>query len=77
MAVCAINFPSSTSREGWCLSSTLVVDPGHGGKDAGAQTGELIEQDVNLDSVKRTRNVLERAGFEVVFTRQPVSGTTF
>ncbi|MCB1097110.1 MAG: N-acetylmuramoyl-L-alanine amidase [Verrucomicrobiae bacterium] len=50
--------------------NTVVLDPGHGGRDSGGRSGELVEKDLNLDLAKRTRNALERAGFEVVLTRQ-------
>ena len=48
----------------------VVLDAGHGGKDAGAQSStNLIEKDVTLDIEKRLRDLLQRNGFEVVVTR--------
>ncbi|HJT17941.1 MAG TPA: N-acetylmuramoyl-L-alanine amidase [Thermoanaerobaculia bacterium] len=48
----------------------VVLDAGHGGKDAGAQSAtNLIEKDVTLDIEKRLRDLLQRNGFEVVVTR--------
>ena len=49
---------------------TVVVDPGHGGRDPGATgVGGLREKDVNLAISKRLAKGLERRGFNVVLTR--------
>jgi N-acetylmuramoyl-L-alanine amidase len=48
----------------------IVIDPGHGGKDAGTSTpGGLAEKEVTLDIGIRLRHLLEQAAFEVVMTR--------
>ena len=48
----------------------IVVDPGHGGKDAGTSTPSgLAEKEVTLDIGIRLRRLLEQAAFEVVMTR--------
>jgi len=49
----------------------VVLDPGHGGYDAGASgpTG-LKEKDVTLDVAKRTAPILQREGLDVVLTRE-------
>jgi N-acetylmuramoyl-L-alanine amidase len=49
----------------------IVIDPGHGGKDAGTSTpGGLAEKEVTLDIGMRLRHLLEQAAFEVVMTRE-------
>jgi N-acetylmuramoyl-L-alanine amidase len=51
---------------------TVVLDPGHGGKDHGkiGRSG-VLEKDVNLAISKRTRELLERElGLKVVMTRE-------
>ncbi|MCH7598898.1 MAG: N-acetylmuramoyl-L-alanine amidase [Myxococcales bacterium] len=49
---------------------TVVIDPGHGGKDPGAiGIGGLREKDVNLRLAKMIGERLEHRGFTVVFTR--------
>jgi N-acetylmuramoyl-L-alanine amidase len=49
---------------------TVVVDPGHGGKDPGAisATG-LEEKDLNLKVSKYLKDELEQRGFKVILTR--------
>jgi N-acetylmuramoyl-L-alanine amidase len=49
---------------------TIVLDPGHGGRDPGAiGLDGVVEKDVTLDLAKRMRERLERWGFRVVMTR--------
>ena len=49
----------------------IVLDPGHGGEDAGAVTPlGTVEKDVTLDIGQRLRRLLERAAFEVFMTRE-------
>ena len=47
----------------------VVLDAGHGGSDPGAIADQVIEKDVTLDIGRRLRTLLEKEGFEVVFTR--------
>ncbi|MDP0499143.1 MAG: N-acetylmuramoyl-L-alanine amidase [Verrucomicrobiota bacterium JB022] len=49
----------------------IVIDPGHGGKDPGAQnTGlKLNEKDAVLDVAKRLQKLLAAQGYDVVLTR--------
>jgi N-acetylmuramoyl-L-alanine amidase len=49
---------------------TVVIDPGHGGKDDGAQHYGVKEKDVNLDTSKRLEQILKRKGYKVVMTRR-------
>lgn len=49
---------------------TVVLDPGHGGRDPGAiGVGGLREKDVTLELARRLRRRLEKNDFEVVLTR--------
>lgn len=59
--VTASAFPLSVRR--------VVLDCGHGGKDAGATALALREKDITLDIGTRLRGMLEQQGFEVVTTR--------
>ncbi|HEX9501231.1 MAG TPA: N-acetylmuramoyl-L-alanine amidase [Thermoanaerobaculia bacterium] len=48
----------------------VILDAGHGGKDAGASSASLVtEKEITLDIERRLRLLLERGGFEVVATR--------
>jgi N-acetylmuramoyl-L-alanine amidase len=49
----------------------IVIDAGHGGEDSGARNAAwgLLEKDLTLDVSLRLKALLERAGFEVVMTR--------
>lgn len=49
----------------------IVIDAGHGGRDSGAKNDayRLYEKTLTLDVARRLKTMLERAGFEVVMTR--------
>jgi N-acetylmuramoyl-L-alanine amidase len=48
---------------------TVILDPGHGGKDAGATNSLGTESFYNLKVAGRTKSLLEAKGFKVVMTR--------
>jgi N-acetylmuramoyl-L-alanine amidase len=55
--------------------STVVIDAGHGGKDSGGVSGRrapifLREKDLTLDTAKRVRDELRRAGLRTVMMRE-------
>lgn len=47
----------------------VVLDPGHGGIDPGAERGGVREKDLVLAFARELREVLRRAGYKVVLTR--------
>lgn len=49
---------------------TIVVDPGHGGKDPGASDNGVIEKNVNLAVGLALERVLTSRGYNVVMTRK-------
>jgi len=57
-------------REKW-LIDTIVIDPGHGGKDPGALgLNNLKEKDITLDISKELGRLIERnLGMKVIYTR--------
>lgn len=60
---------SKTQRERWKLD-TVVIDPGHGGKDPGATANGLDEKDIVLDVAHKLGTYIkERLGINVVYTR--------
>ena len=48
---------------------TIMLDPGHGGKDPGAVANGLREKDINLRFAKIVGKKLKTKGFNVVYTR--------
>jgi N-acetylmuramoyl-L-alanine amidase len=48
---------------------TVVIDPGHGGKDSGVAHYGLQEKNLALDVALRLRPKLQAAGFNTVMTR--------
>lgn len=65
----AQNASRSSSRDRWKLD-TVVIDPGHGGRDPGTQGHGLNEKDIVLDVSKRLGDYLEeKLGLNVVYTR--------
>ena len=49
---------------------TVVIDPGHGGKDDGARGNGLREKDLNLDLALRVEKLLTPYHFPTVLTRR-------
>ena len=50
--------------------ATVVIDPGHGGKDDGARGNGLKEKDLNLDLALRVEKLLGSFNFPTVLTRR-------
>jgi N-acetylmuramoyl-L-alanine amidase len=48
----------------------VVLDPGHGGVDPGAEHGGAVEAEVTLTFALELQEVLLRAGFDVLLTRR-------
>ena len=50
---------------------TIVLDPGHGGKDAGAmgRRSSLMEKDTALSLALKIKAILQEAGIKVIMTR--------
>ncbi len=49
---------------------TIVIDPGHGGHDAGATTSGVREADCTLLVAQRLRDILRQRGYNVILTRE-------
>ncbi len=47
----------------------IAIDPGHGGRDKGAKSGEYIESDLVLKCGLDLKNKLENLGFKVFISR--------
>lgn len=62
--------PNSGCRSGrWFNSTTVVIDPGHGGNDHGASGPEGTEDAYALDTAQRLRAKLEEFGIKAVLAR--------
>jgi N-acetylmuramoyl-L-alanine amidase len=48
---------------------TVVIDPGHGGKDSGTHHNGILEREVALDLALRLGKALKAQGFDVSYTR--------
>lgn len=48
----------------------VCIDPGHGGYDPGCTRGTVLEKDITLKIGLQLRDLLQRAGFSVVMTRE-------
>ena len=48
---------------------TIVIDPGHGGKDPGAMGNDIVEKNINLAIGLELGKVLRKAGYNVIMTR--------
>jgi N-acetylmuramoyl-L-alanine amidase len=73
LAACAQSGPPG-ARLGPGTFRTVVIDAGHGGKDNGGMStrrmpNRLREKDLTLDTARRVRTNLRRAGFRTVMTR--------
>src|SRR5699024_820236 len=56
------NFVSSTKK-------TIVIDPGHGGRDPGTSGNGLVEKSIALDISKKVEKKLISEGYVVIMTR--------
>ena len=51
-------------------AKTVVLDPGHGGRDNGARWYGVSEKTLNLDVARRVERHLKKRGIRVVMTRR-------
>lgn len=48
----------------------VVIDPGHGGLDGGASSGDIVERDITLSISHEVAKTLKKKGATVIMTRQ-------
>lgn len=49
---------------------TIIIDPGHGGKDIGTFYGDIYEKNINLSISLKLKKELEKYGAKVIMTRE-------
>ncbi len=62
--------PSSDVMEQLGLGvHTIIIDPGHGGKDPGTMHGKLMEKKLTMTMARTVGGLLEKKGIKVIYTR--------
>lgn len=51
-------------------TATIIIDPGHGGKDQGAMVGGVNEAQVTLAVAKELKTALTKLGYKALLTRE-------
>ena len=51
-------------------AKTVIIDPGHGGKDKGAYWYGISEKTLTLDVAKKVELLLKQKGIKVLMTRK-------
>lgn len=54
---------------------TVLIDPGHGGFDAGASANGILEKDINLSVALKLKQCIEENGGTAIMTRETDSST--
>lgn len=67
--IAAIGNFDSTHKSEWNGSSLVVIDPGHGGAESGANVSGISEKDINLDVALKLAEILEEQGIDTFLTR--------
>lgn len=59
----------TTSVHNEKIKPVVIIDPGHGGEDGGADANNIVEKDINLKISKKLRDFFVSNGFDVIMTR--------
>src|SRR5574344_516346 len=69
LCLCSVVFLSSVKASLPLSGRTIIIDPGHGGKDAGTSYENILEKDINLSISKKLYQELIKNGCSVLMTR--------
>ncbi len=71
MAFCLLFLALAINLDTFSMESDslVIIDPGHGGIDKGANVGDVLESDINLAISFYLRDILIEKGFSVMLTR--------
>lgn len=70
--MCVSNFKVKASDK---KDKIILIDPGHGGIDGGAQSQDgILEKDINLKISLKFKEKLQKQGYKVVMTREEDKG---
>lgn len=64
-----VSIVRNNENNGTMKNKTIVIDPGHGGKDSGTIGSGVMEKTLTLQTAKLLTNQLQAAGANVVLTR--------
>ncbi|MDD2906039.1 MAG: N-acetylmuramoyl-L-alanine amidase [Sulfurimonas sp.] len=68
--IAAVSSPAAVMPRGLAGSKTVVIDPGHGGKDPGAiGSNKAKEKNIVLDIASELKKILTARGYKVYMTR--------
>ena len=65
----AFNYKDKVLTVNSNLNKKIVVDPGHGGIDSGANHDNVLEKEINLDIAKKLAQLLADNNIKVILTR--------
>lgn len=75
-AICAVKFASSKAAFATPMANkVIIIDPGHGGADAGASANGAVEKELNLEIAKILQKYMEEGGAEAILTRTEDTNT--
>ena len=69
LGLCFIIFMTSVKASLPLTGKSFIIDPGHGGKDAGTSSNGILEKDINLNISKLLEQELIKNGASVIMTR--------
>ncbi len=73
--IAGIGREEEQSAFGESLTRAIVIDPGHGNFDGGAESKKgTLEKDLNLEIALKLRTSLEKKGYTVLMTREDDAG---